>query len=260
MFGAAEADSLRDARQRGAILERDRQWAQAEAVYRSALDRLGSNGSRKDRFWLLTSLAEMSFERQEYGRARGWLRKAEDVVGDLGPDSPEQARLLNAWGTLYLVEGNLTAAVQKLSRAVAISESVASRADLAATLHNLAGLEMHTGQVEDAAAHETRALALWREELGDRHYYVMKAWISLSSLQGFCGNWHAAEKSVQNALAIAQTPEALANYAVILDKLKRGSEAREIRRRLHAQKLSASPLIDVKEMPHEIARPSLWTQ
>src|SRR5882672_10998990 len=89
MFGAAQADSLREIRQRGAVLERDREWAQAETVYQSALNRLSADASRQDRFWLLTSLAEMSFERQEYGRARAWLRKAEDVVGDLGPDSSE---------------------------------------------------------------------------------------------------------------------------------------------------------------------------
>src|SRR5712672_1620831 len=114
------------------------------------------------------------------------------------------------------------------------------------------------GHVEDAAAHETRALALWRKEFGDRHYYVMKAWISLSSLQASCGKWRDAERSVRNALSIAETPEALANYAVILDKLKRGSEAREIRHRLHAERPPASSLVDVKEMPHEADRPPLW--
>jgi tetratricopeptide (TPR) repeat protein len=122
------------------------------------------------------------------------------------------------------VEGNLTAAERDLSRAVAISDSIATSLDLAAALHNLAAVEMHTRRLREATVHETKALAIWRQQLGDRHYYVMKAWISLSSLQGLSNAWRAAESSLRKALDIAETPEALANYAVVLEKLKRGKE------------------------------------
>jgi len=74
--------------------ERDRNGRKRRRFTSRRLTGLVLDASRQDRFGLLTSLAEMSFERQEYGRARAVLRKAEDVVGDLGPDSPEQARLL----------------------------------------------------------------------------------------------------------------------------------------------------------------------
>jgi tetratricopeptide (TPR) repeat protein len=168
--------------------------------------------------------------------------------------------LLSAWGTLHLVEGNLTAAERDLSRAVAASESVAKPPDLAAALHNLAAVEMHMGRLDTAAIHEKKALALWLQQFGDRNRYVMKAWISLSSLQGLSGDWPAAERSLQNALAIIETPEALANYAVVLEKLKRHPEAKEIRRRIHLPMPSPSALADVKAMRSGTGRLRVQTQ
>lgn len=257
VWPAVAADWLQEIKERGAALEAELQWEHAGDLYRSALARMGPGGSQPDRFWLLTALAEVSFERHEYGESRRWLREAEDSLRGMSEGAPQRARLLSARGTLYLVEGNLTAAEQDLSRAVAISESVATPPDLAAVLHNLAAVEMQMGQLNEAIIHETRALANWQRQLGDRHYYVLKAWISLSSLQGLCGRWAAAESSVKQALAIAETPEALANYAVILQKLKRGREAREIRRRLNLQMFAppASPLVDVKAIRSEAGLP-----
>lgn len=262
LFGwySAQADWLREARERGAALETAQQWEQAAVVYQTALARLDSSGLRQDQFRLLTSLAEVSFERQEYRLARGWLRKAEEAINGLGEGAPERVRLLNAWGTLDLVEGNLTAAERELSRAVAISRRGGSPVDLAAALHNLAAVEMHTRHLAEATVHERQALAILRQELGDRHQSVMKAWISLSSLQGLCGNWRAAEASLQKALGIARTPEALANYAFVLEKLKRHREAREIRRGLQLPAPSLSPLADVKELPYQAERSNVQTR
>jgi hypothetical protein len=121
-------------------------------------------------------------------------------------------------------------------------------------------VEMQIARTKEAIIHETRALAIWRQQFGDRHYYVMKAWISLSSLQGICGDWRAAESSLRNALSISQTPEALANYAVVLEKLKRGKEAREIRRRLRVRTPSPLPVADLKAMPYEAERPQVRAQ
>ena len=102
MWQAGAADSLDRTRQRGALLEANRQWEQAGAVYRAALDNLGPGASLQDRFWLLTSLVEVSYEQQEYGQARRWLQEAERALGELNPRAPERVRLLSAWGTLHL--------------------------------------------------------------------------------------------------------------------------------------------------------------
>jgi tetratricopeptide (TPR) repeat protein len=254
------ADWLQEAKERGAGLERDRQWIAAAGLYQSALARLGPDGLPEDRFWLLTSLAEISFESQEYAAGEAWLHKAEDTIRSLGERAPERVRLLNAWGTLHLVEGNLTAAERDLSRAAALSESVATPPDLVAVLHNFAAVEMHTGRLGEALAHETKALTIWKREFGERHRYVMKALISLSSLQGLTGDWLAAEASLRDALRIAETPEALSNYAVVLEKLKRHKEAREIRRKVRLPTPSPSLLVDVKAMPLERERTSVRTR
>jgi len=233
------ADWFEDARKAGAVCESENRWADAATVYEGALRRLGSGAPAHERFWLLTSLAEVSFERQDYPAARGWLRQA------IPQDDAERIRLLNAQGTLELVEGNLTAAERNLKRAADLSASAGNPLDAAAALHNLAAVEMHTGRLRDAESHERQALNLWRRELGDRHHYVLKAWISLSSVQGLSGDWHAAEASLQEALTIAPTPEALANYAVVLDKLHRTKEAGKVRSQISLPAIPLQSLIDV---------------
>src|SRR5207245_7746801 len=122
--------------------------------------------------------------------AERWLHQAEQTLDGLPADAPERVRLLNAWGTLHLVAGNLTTAERELSRAVQLSQSAAPL-DRAAALHNLAAVEMHLSRLPEAVAHQTQALEIWRNHLGERHYYVMNAWISLSSVQGLHGDWPA---------------------------------------------------------------------
>jgi hypothetical protein len=40
------------------------------------------------------------------------------------------------------------------------------------------------------------------------------------------GDWQAAAKSLERTLSISPSDEALSNYAIVLDKLKRHKEAR----------------------------------
>jgi tetratricopeptide (TPR) repeat protein len=228
-------------RERGAELEAAHLWEEAVHLYRSALDDLPA-GDTDTRLWLLTSLAEVEFNRQEYGAAERWLHQAGQLP--LPGNSPESIRLMTARGTLYLVRGNLTAAERELARALELTASTGLPEDRAARLHNLAAVEMHTGRLDVADAHEREALQIWRDLLGDSHEYVLKAWISLSSLQGLRGDWPAAEESLRRALAIRESDEALANYAVVLEKLKRRNEAKAVRARLHGPMIPAPSLLD----------------
>ena len=225
---AAATEPLAEIRARGAELESAHRWEEAADLYRSTL---GKAAGRDERFWLLTSLAEVEFERQDYAQSERWLSQAAATVEGLPEEAPERFRLLNARGTLHLVQGNLTAAERDISRAVAFGGLVAPE-DRAAALHNLAAVEMHQNRLGEAAAHEAQALAIWRERFGDRHYYVMKAWISLSSLEGLRGDWQSAARSLERALAISESDEALTNYAIVLDKLKRHKEAKAIRQKV----------------------------
>jgi tetratricopeptide (TPR) repeat protein len=253
---AAAAGWLEDARIAGAALEAAGRREAAADLYRSALLRLG-DAPPEDRFWFLSSLAELAFDGQDYREARRWLTQAESVVDALPVDAPERARLLNNRASLLLVEGKLTAAEAELAHALALLDVRGAPLDLAAALHNLAAVEMQTGRLAGAAAREQRALELWREHLGERHPRVAKGWISLSTLQALSGDWRAAETSLRAALAIGETPEALSNYAVVLDKLRRGREAAAIRRRVAVAAPAALPLVDVKARPHEASRPAV---
>jgi tetratricopeptide (TPR) repeat protein len=233
-----------DVRHVGAELEERHRWADAAKLYQASLEHCEAG----DRLWLLTSLAEVAFEQQDYASAERWLVHAEQVVSDLPREAPDRIRLLNAWGTLHLVRGNLTAAVRELGQAVELGKSIATPEDEAASLHNLAAAEMHAGDLKEAVDHEKQALQIWRIRLGERHPYVNKAWISLSSAQGLRGEWTAAAESLQQALAITQSEEALANYAVVLDKLKRHVEAKGIRARLAQHALPTVDSVDVKSL------------
>jgi tetratricopeptide (TPR) repeat protein len=251
---SGRADWLQDVRTRGTRLETEQKWQDAANLYRSALDRADAESVR-DRGWLLMSLAEIAFEQQDYRDARRWLREAERTVERLPHDAPERGRMLNNRASLLLVEGKLTAAEELLLRTVAFLDAGGAPLDRAAALHNLASVEMQTGRVRQAEDHAREALAIRRRELGGQHRYVLKGWISLSTVQALSGDWRSAESSLPQALAIAETPEALANYAVVLDKLKRRTEAAEVRSRLQNASVSTSHLVDAKARPYEPNRP-----
>ena len=233
----AGAATFEEARRAGRILEADRRWSEAAAVYEAALRDLPTTAPAARRFWLVMSVAEVWFEARDYSAARRWLTRAVPV------DDVERARLLNASGTLRLVEGNLSGAARELARAVELSPGGDARAG---ALHNLAAVEMHTGRTREAIKHEEEALELWRVQLGGRHPYVLKAWVGLSSAHALAGDWQAAAKSLEEALRIEETPEALANYAVVLEKLKRANEAAAVRRRVNPVESTLPLLIDVQ--------------
>lgn len=242
---AVASDPLAQTRARGLELESAHRWQEAAGLYRSMLEQVDGRDSR---FWLLTSLAEVEFEGGGYAQSERWLHQAAETIEGLPTEAPEHVRLLNALGTLHLVQGNLSAAERELSRAVELGQSIAPPEDRAAALHNLAAVEMHRNRLAEAAAHETQALAIWRERFGERHYYVMKAWISLSSLEGLRGDWQAAARSLERALSINLSDEALSNYVIVLDKLKRHKEARASRQRLHKLAVTPLPLVDVNTL------------
>src|SRR5215472_18542376 len=126
---AAANDPIAEIRARGAELESAHRWEEAAGLYRSML---GQAAGRDVRFWLLTSLAEVEFERQEYAQAKRWLHQAAKTIEGLPDEAPEHVRLLNAWGTLHLVQGDLTAAERELTRAVELGGSVVPAEDRAA--------------------------------------------------------------------------------------------------------------------------------
>ncbi len=250
-LAAVAGDGFEDVRRQGALLESERRWQDAEAVYRAALDDPALVPA--NRYWILVSLAELAQRLGEFAAARRRLAEAERLI----PDERGRVQWLNARAALHLVEGKLAAAGEDLTRALPAAGRVADKALLGGVLHNLASYELQTGRASLALPHQRQALALWTAAYGERHEYVMRAWISLSSIQGMLGDWMAAERSLRQALQVAETPEALANYAVVLDHLQRKKEARAIRRRIPATSVS-NAIVDVQAQPrhqlHAVAK------
>jgi tetratricopeptide (TPR) repeat protein len=174
----------------------------------------------------------MSFNQGLHDDARRWLKDASRLLQDQPKDSPAWIQFLNATAALHLVEGRLSLAEKDLLTVVSTAGQISDQRALAAALHNLASVEMQTGRLNVALEHQLKALAIERDLFGERHESVMRAWISLSTIQGLRGEWRMAEQSLLQALAIAETSEALANYAVVLDHLKRRKEAKAIRSRV----------------------------
>src|SRR5947207_5938966 len=87
----AASDPLAEMRAWAAEFESAHRWEEAASLYRSML---GQAGSCDDRFWLLTSLAEVEFERQDYAQSKRWLHQAAETIEGLTTDAPERIRLL----------------------------------------------------------------------------------------------------------------------------------------------------------------------
>lgn len=200
--------------QRGQLLESHRDWPAAALIYQDALRQ--ESLAHPDRFWLLTSLAQVAFEQQQYPQSRSWLKQG----GRFATSPQDHVRLAAAHAALDLVEGQLVRAERRLIEALNL---LPSAPDQAAILQNLASIEMQTGRLDAAQRHLERAL-----ELSDSP----KAWISLSTLEGLRGQWRAAERCVRKALALQESPDALWNLAAILDRLGDGQAAKRIRSRL----------------------------
>lgn len=178
-----------------------------------------------------------SFEAGDYRSAERFLYEAERLGVQVSRD--RSARLWNGRGALALVRGDLTTARLALREAVAASHDISTRA---ASLHNLAGVEMNLGEFASAESHEREAIELMRTPASPD---LGKALISLSSVQGLRGDWRAAERTLREVLASERSPEALSNLAVVLDKLGRRREARALRRTFAPARFERPDLVDV---------------
>jgi len=200
-------------------------WHAAAAIYQQALDEGGA-----DPLDMELALAQLAYYRTDYGDARRWYRRAEDRLRN-APQSPRWPELLVGRAVLDVVEGKLTAAELRLRQALDFSQEHGIR-PLPGIYHNLASIELQTGRLPEAERHQTDALRTFQETLGPRHEEVRRAWISYSTIAALRGDWPEAERRIRAALEIAESPEALETYIVILEKQKRKKQARLLRQRL----------------------------
>ena len=224
-------------------------WQAAAAIYQQALEE-----GAADPLDMELALGQLAYYRGDYGDARRWYRRAEDRLRD-APQSRRWPELLVGRAVLDVVEGRLTAAEVRLRRALDFSQENGIR-PLPGIFHNLATIELQTRRLVDAERHQGDALQVFRESLGARHEEVRRAWISYSTIAALRGDWPEAERRIRAALDIAESPEALETYIVILEKQKRKKEARLLRERLGSASVAlpaANGIVDVQLLPRGAA-------
>jgi tetratricopeptide (TPR) repeat protein len=215
------------------------------------------------RLRLQLNLASLYLEERAYTDADQLIRAAESQAQGISRDNPELARLFNVAGTLRLIEGKLSSAEQKYREALAILDQARPEHtnELASALLNIASVQMRQGNYLEARGSFDRGIALLEASAETPKSQLIRALASRSTLEYLAKNWKDAERAAARALAMAETQygsespvvgEVLQNYALILDRLRRGKEARSYRRRARSLMSNGQsafrPLIDITEL------------
>jgi len=223
----------------------NRAWAkgspeEAAADFAHALDvRAHEGASSTDLLPLRITLATAYMEAGEYREMEAVLQEAQKTAWQL-PDV-SRAELLNAWSALHLKLGQLSAAEAELHEAARTVRKLANPGEVMPTvLHNLAAVEMRTGEYAEALDNEREALQFFERTLAPDHPTMIRGWASMASLEYLTGQPRDARKSIERALAAAErtygprhplVADLLESDAVILDKLKLKKEAKLARNR-----------------------------
>jgi len=235
---------------------------EAAADFAHALDvRVREGASATDLLPLRVTLATAYMEAGEYREMEAALQEAQKTAWQL-TDVP-RAELLNAWSTLHLKLGQLSAAEAELREARRSVMKIANPGDILPTvLHNLAAVEMRTGAFTEALGNEGKALRLFEKSLPPDHPTVIRGWASMASLQYMAGQPRDARKSIERALVSAERTygptypmlaDLLESEAIIFDKLKLRKEAKLARKR--ARKIRGAPAPAAQDMTWTLKEP-----
>jgi tetratricopeptide (TPR) repeat protein len=160
-----------------------------------------------------------------------------------GPNHPNLAPHLDRLGMLYYLEKRYADAETVYRRSLAIWENLmgADNPELATTLENLAVAYASQDKFSEAAALYRRSLAL-REKL------VVSSSSNLAMTLEGQGQDAAAERQFKLALGIAESSgdaeslaKVLGNYAALLHKLKRETEAKRLEDKARALRKPEKP-------------------
>ena len=238
-------------------------FQEAHQAYHRAIEAAERAGAPPvDRLRLQANLASLYLEEGAVQNADRVLRQAVRLARDVPPDSAELAGFYNAVGGVRLIQGNLSAAQDAYDRTLAILDRPGAPPghELATAVESLSGVQIRRGLYGEARRNLDRAIAILERTEGAHASLLIRALTSLSSLQYLTRDWSGAAATVARALAMAENHygpnhpavgDVLQNYALILEKLHRGKEARA--RRAQAKALLAdrpagtAPLRDATE-------------
>jgi tetratricopeptide (TPR) repeat protein len=235
---------------------------EAAADFAHALDARAREGaSATDLLRLRVTLATAYMEAGEYRETEAVLQEAQKTAWQLR-DVP-RAELLNAWSSLHLKLGQLSAAERELQEARRSVMKIANPGDILPTvLHNLAAVEMRTGAFTEALGNEGEAVRLFEKSLPPDHPTIIRGWASMASLQYMAGQPQNARKSIECAIASAERTygpahrmlaDLLESEAIIFDKLKLRKKAKLARKR--AREIRGAPAPAAQDMTWSLREP-----
>jgi len=211
---------------------------------------------------VLNNLALVYLERGKAAEAERVLQRAIEILETaLGPDHPKTIESLENLASVALVLGHSVQAEEIQRRLVSHRERTLgpNHPLTAGSLEKLALIYRQQRRVEEAEILYRRALATW-EVVGTRHvnhYIVLN---NLAVLLMGSSRYSEAEPLFARAVVTAEqlfgsdhprVGRLLANHATALSKMRRGAEAKKLKRRsriIAAQNRLTGFTVDLKEL------------
>jgi tetratricopeptide (TPR) repeat protein len=244
-YGFDFPEAARLMNQAGYYLRARAQYAEAEPLYRRALDiyEKALGPEHPDTAMSLNNLAELYRAQGRHAEAEPLYQPALDITEKtLGPEHPDTAKGLNNLAELYRAQGRYAEAEPLHLRALDIREKALGpeHPDTAISLNNLAGLYYLQGRYAEAEPLHRRALDIREKSLGPEHPETANSLNNLAGLYQEQGRHAEAEPLFKRALDICEkalgpghpyTVTVLKNYAALLRKMSREDEANELEAR-----------------------------
>jgi serine/threonine-protein kinase len=155
----------------------------------------------------LVALAGLRDAQAKFDEAEKLVRQGLDVSKHhLAPNHPAIGKATALLGKILEDRGTYPAAIAVLEEAARLqSTSDASRADLSASLTELANSHFYAGHYDISESLNQRILAMDRELYGERHPHVADDLINLGAIQYERGRFSEAERFYRQGLDITQS-------------------------------------------------------
>jgi tetratricopeptide (TPR) repeat protein len=194
---------------------------------------------------ILTNLSTLYLNQGQLGKAERTCRRAVALeMRTDGLEAADRARLHGNLGGLYCARKNYVEAESEYRRALSIREEHdgPDHPEVAALLNNLSVMFTKAGRTAEAISHLERSVALGRRT-SDLAFGLAMQLDNLGTLYTATGKLEEGKRTFEEALRIAQQHPALANprlpgllsnYAALLRKMNRHSEAKSLELRAQA--------------------------
>jgi predicted ATPase/class 3 adenylate cyclase len=180
----------RTLRTKGCVYELVGRWADAELLYRRAIDLAQEAGDARAHFLSRRSLSWLQYLRGEYASAMTGC-VAELAIAEAAGDASEIASIMAEMGGIHAALGDHSNALKCHARSLAISRELADPSEIAQALNNLGSVYDVLGEQEKAMEHYSESLALY-EELRDRRH--------IAAVLGNIGVLHSSSDNAAEAL------------------------------------------------------------